>query len=60
MIDKILKYGIYVFGDERNFFDWLMLPNKSLGGIIPYDIINTKESYKIMDILGRIEHGIYS
>ena len=60
MVDEILDYGIYVFGNEQSFFDWLMTPNKSLSGIIPYDIMKTEDCYKIMDVLGRIEHGIYS
>ena len=58
--NKIIEYGINVFESEINFFDWLMTPNKSLGGLIPYNLLDTKDEYKILDILGRIEHGVYS
>jgi len=58
--NKIIEYGISVFESEMNFFDWLMMPNKSLGGLIPYYLLDTKDEYKVLDILGRIEHGVYS
>jgi len=57
--EEIIEYGISVFENENNFLDWLMSPNKSLGGLVPYDLLKTKDSYKVMDILGRIEHGIF-
>jgi len=58
--EEIIEYGISVFEKENIFLDWIMLPNKALNGLVPYDLLNTKDSYKVMDIIGRIKHGIYS
>lgn len=57
----LFLYGIEVFGSKENFFKWLQLPNTSLGDIEPQELIEIPGGIsKVRDVLGRIEHGIYS
>jgi putative toxin-antitoxin system antitoxin component (TIGR02293 family) len=54
-------YGSEVFDSNENFFKWLNLPNTALGGFEPQDLIEIPGGIsKVKDILGRIEHGVYS
>jgi len=60
-ITDLFLYGIEVFGDNENFFKWLRLPNTALGGMEPIVLIEIPGGVaKIKDIIGRIEHGVYS
>jgi putative toxin-antitoxin system antitoxin component (TIGR02293 family) len=60
-ITDLFLYGREVFGSQENFFKWLNLPNMALGGIEPQELIEIPEGIsKVRDILGRIEHGVYS
>lgn len=60
-IADLFLYGIEVFGNNDNFFKWLQLPNTSLGGIEPQELIEIPGGIsKVRDVLGRIEHGVYS
>jgi len=60
-ITKLFLYGSDVFGNSKNFFKWLSLPNTALGGMEPQELIEIPEGIsKVRDVIGRIEHGIYS
>lgn len=60
-ITDLFLYGIEVFGDKDNFFKWLKLPNTAFGSLEPYELIEIPGGVaKVKDILGRIEHGVYS
>lgn len=60
-IADLFLYGIEVFDSNENFFKWLQLPNTSLGGIKPEELLEIPGGIsKVRDVLGRIEHGIYS
>ncbi len=60
-IADLFLYGIEVFESKDNFFKWLELPNASLGGIEPQELIEIPGGIsKVRDILGRIEYGVYS
>ena len=60
-ISDLFLYGIEVFGNKETFFKWLNLPNTALGGMQPQELIEIPEGVsKIKDVLGRIEHGVYS
>lgn len=60
-IADLFLFGIEVFGDKENFFKWLELPNTALGGFEPQELIEIPGGVsKVKDILGRIEHGVYS
>lgn len=60
-VTDLFLYGIEVFENRENFFKWLRLPNTSLGGIEPQDLIEIPGGVsKVRDLIGRIEHGVYS
>lgn len=60
-IADLFLYGIEVFESKENFFKWLNLPNTALGGLEPLELIELPDGVsKVRDIIGRIEHGVYS
>lgn len=60
-ISELFLLGAEIFGSKETFFKWLNLPNTALGGMQPSELIDIPEGVsKIRDILGRIEHGVYS
>lgn len=60
-ITDLFLYGSEVFGNNKNFFKWLNLPNSALGGMEPLDLIEIPGGVsKVKDVIGRIEHGVYS
>ncbi|MBL7473771.1 type II RES/Xre toxin-antitoxin system antitoxin [Robertkochia sediminum] len=60
-ISELFLTGTEIFGSKENFFKWLNLPNTALGGMQPSELIEIPEGVsKVRDILGRIEHGVYS
>lgn len=60
-ITDLFLYGSEVFGDNNNFFKWLKLPNTALGGMEPLELIEIPGGVsKVRDVIGRIEHGVYS
>lgn len=60
-IADLFLYGSEIFGKKEYFFKWLNLPNTALGGLEPLELIEIPGGVsKVRDILGRIEHGVYS
>ncbi len=60
-VADLFLYGSEVFGSHENFFKWLNLPNTALGGMRPQELVVYPDGVsKVRDILGRIEHGVYS
>lgn len=61
-ISDVFLYGIEVFNNSKeSFFKWLNLPNTALGGIEPQELIEIPGGVsKVRDLLGRIEHGVFS
>jgi len=56
---ELLEKGYEVFGQEK-FQIWMRTQNKVLKSK-PIDMLNTSEGIQqVEDILGRIEHGVYS
>ncbi|WP_052464802.1 type II RES/Xre toxin-antitoxin system antitoxin [Geoalkalibacter subterraneus] len=50
-----------VFGDPAKASAWLNRPNRVLGGQTPLDLLDTIfGAEQVMNLLGRIEHGVYS
>lgn len=57
----IISYGFEVFEDRSRFKAWLQLPNRALGSKKPFDLLHTSFGRdEVRDLLGRIDHGIYS
>lgn len=57
----LFLYGSEVLEDKTNFFKWLNLPNTALGGLEPKELLEVPGGVsKVKELLGRIEHGVYS
>lgn len=53
--------GIEVFQNRESFFKWLELPNTAFGNLEPKELLEIPGGVaKVRDLLGRIEHGVYS
>ncbi|HWD90665.1 MAG TPA: antitoxin Xre/MbcA/ParS toxin-binding domain-containing protein [Mucilaginibacter sp.] len=60
-ITKVVEHAFEVFEDENSVKQWLNSPNRALGGIKPIDLFYIPTGLSMVDnILGRIEHGVYS
>jgi putative toxin-antitoxin system antitoxin component (TIGR02293 family) len=58
---RIGAMAAYVLGNEQKASIWLHERNRALGGIAPLDILDTDIGIRqVEEILGRIEHGVYS
>lgn len=60
-IAKVVEHAFEVFEDEDSVKQWLNSPNRALGGIKPIDLFYIPTGLGMVDdVLGRIEHGVYS
>lgn len=60
-LTDLFLYGIDVFDGKESFLTWLGLPNKALGKMEPQELLEMPGGIaKVRDLIGRIEHGIYS
>lgn len=56
---KVYERATDVFGCRENAFRWVKTPCLAMGGEVPFNLLDTTEGADlVMDILGRIEHGI--
>jgi len=56
-----MRHTFKVFGDEEKAKSWLNTPNRGLNNIKPIDLFYLSTGLGMVnDILGRIEHGVYS
>lgn len=59
--DEIVSLAGDVFDDVENAKIWLAQANVCLDGKRPIDLIGTEEGKAaVIELLGRIEHGIFS
>ncbi len=57
----IYSYGYEVFEDDNKFNNWMLRPNKALGGQLPYDLLDNQYGREeVRSLIGRIDYGIYS
>ena len=50
-----------VLGERGKAVHWLRSPNRALGGETPISLLDTSAGeHEVEDLLGRIEHGVYS
>lgn len=57
----LLEHATRVFEDEGDAADWLRTPNVALGGVTPLALADTElGAREVDDLLGRLEHGVYS
>jgi putative toxin-antitoxin system antitoxin component (TIGR02293 family) len=58
---KVAVRGIEVFGDAAEFCAWLRAPSMVLGERTPLSLLESIVGIDLVDdVLGRIEHGVYS
>lgn len=57
----LYAYGYMVFGEKDRFNRWLDQENKALGFVKPISLLDTMIGVEeVKNIIGRIEHGVYS
>lgn len=60
-IIQIYSRAVEVFGSEETAHEWLKTPLQALEGKTPLQSVSNRfEAQFVMDILGRIEYGVYS
>ncbi|RZK51598.1 MAG: DUF2384 domain-containing protein [Pedobacter sp.] len=58
---QLYERGVEVLGSNKAFNSWVKSPNFALGGEIPFSLLDTRIGFTmVLDILGRIEHGVFS
>jgi putative toxin-antitoxin system antitoxin component (TIGR02293 family) len=58
---EIVDRAIAVFNNESVAKNWLRTPNPYLGDLIPLNMLESAEGIEhILDMLGRIDYGVYS
>ena len=58
---RIAAQASNVLGGEDKAGRWLHTPNRALGGKPPWELLDTDlGSRQVEEVLGRIEHGVYS
>lgn len=57
----VYRFGYEVFGEHNKFNKWVQTPNRALGNRIPLEVMDTFFGIKeVTNIIGRIQHGVYS
>ncbi|MGB3861895.1 MAG: antitoxin Xre/MbcA/ParS toxin-binding domain-containing protein [Candidatus Aminicenantaceae bacterium] len=60
-IAECTAVGIKVFEEKGKFLAWLRHPNRALGQQTPMCLLNSRfGSEMVLDVLGRIEYGVFS
>lgn len=61
LIGQLITRGTDVFGSIEAIQQWVRQPNKAIGNYTPLEIMDTTIGIQlVMDVLGRLEHGVYS
>ena len=57
----LYSYGFSVFESKELFNAWMEQENRALGNIRPFELLDTMIGVaEVKNIIGRIEHGVYS
>ena len=60
-VARIMAHANQVLGSRDKAAHWLRTTNRALGGIAPVSLLDTDiGAQQVTDILGRIEHGVFS
>jgi len=58
---RLLSSAFRVMANPAAAMQWLLSSQHGLGGAVPWEYANKKESIQeVIDLLGRIECGVYS
>jgi putative toxin-antitoxin system antitoxin component (TIGR02293 family) len=59
-IAQVNDMAVEVFGSQQKAESWLKKPARGLGGKIPLEYSDTHlGAHEVIDLLGRIEHGVF-
>ena len=57
---RVTQRATEVFEKSAPALDWLKQPNRALGAARPLDLLDTDiGAENVLDVLGRIEHGVF-
>ena len=57
----LYSYGYEVFEDESRFNSWVFSANHALGGLAPFDYLDTQFGREeVKDLIGRIDYGVFA
>ncbi|NML15854.1 MbcA/ParS/Xre antitoxin family protein [Azohydromonas caseinilytica] len=58
---QVMLRAVSVFESEQAAWAWLQLPNGALSGATPASLLGTvRGTASVLEVLGRIEHGVFS
>ena len=58
---RVLVTATEILGDKNKAKEWLLTENRALHGNPPINLLDTAIGFEdVMDVLTRIEHGVYS
>lgn len=58
---RVLAHAEHVLGDRAKATQWLRRPNRALNGATPLALLDTDiGATQVDDVLGRLEHGVFS
>jgi|SRR5215813_13773707 len=58
---KVLAFAEAVLGNKQKARHWLYTPNRALGCVRPFSLLETEAGVdEVTNVLGRIEHGVFS
>jgi uncharacterized protein (DUF2384 family) len=61
MARLVMRAGTEVFGSDQGFLQWLSYPVLALGDRTPLSLLSSPAGLRmVIDVLGRIEHGVPS
>jgi putative toxin-antitoxin system antitoxin component (TIGR02293 family) len=60
-LSRVLAHAENVLGSRSRATQWLHRPNGALNGVTPLGLLDTDiGAHQVDDVLGRLEHGIFS
>jgi putative toxin-antitoxin system antitoxin component (TIGR02293 family) len=57
----LIRKATEVFGSREKALAWVARPNRALGNSAPEDVLRSEAgARRVAEVLGRIEHGLFS
>jgi putative toxin-antitoxin system antitoxin component (TIGR02293 family) len=58
---RVVAHAVEVLGSWEKATRWLRRPNRALGSAVPLEFLDTDAgARRVEQLLGRVEHGVYS
>jgi putative toxin-antitoxin system antitoxin component (TIGR02293 family) len=59
-IVRIVEMAVRVFGEDTKALNWLRMPNRGMGGVVPIDLLESETGALLIEqALNQIDYGIY-